>query len=34
MMLFDAVIDAMEDSPEGDSRWLDAAVEVLASTDA
>jgi hypothetical protein len=29
MMLFTAVTDALEDSPEGDSDWLDAAVEAL-----
>lgn len=29
MMLFTAVTDALEDSPEGDSGWLDAAVEAL-----
>lgn len=33
MMLFTAVTDALERSREGDSRWLDAAVEALASTD-
>ena len=32
MMLFNAVIDALEGSSEGDSRWLDAAVEALSST--
>jgi hypothetical protein len=31
MMLFDAVADALERSAEGDSRWLDAAVEVMSS---
>ena len=33
MMLFDAVVDTLEDSPEGDSRWLDAAVEALSSAE-
>lgn len=33
MMLFNAVSDALEDSPEGDSRWLDAALEALSATD-
>jgi len=27
MMLFDAVTDALERSAEGNSRWLNAAVE-------
>ncbi len=31
MVLFTAVTDALERSREGDSRWLDAAVEVLSS---
>jgi hypothetical protein len=31
MMLFDAVIDALERSAAGESRWLDAAVEVMSS---
>lgn len=31
MMLFHAVTDALEVSGEGDSRWLDAAVEALSS---
>jgi hypothetical protein len=33
MMLFTAVTDALERSREGDSRWLDAAVEALSSAD-
>lgn len=33
MMLFTAVTDALERSREGDSRWLDAAVETLPSID-
>lgn len=32
-MLFGAVVDALERSGEGDSTWLDAAVEALASSD-
>jgi hypothetical protein len=31
MMLFSAVTDALERSAEGDSRWLDTAVEVTSS---
>lgn len=31
MMLFNAVTDALERSPEGDSRWLEAAVQALSS---
>ena len=31
MMLFHAVTDALEVSHEGDSRWLDAAVEVMSA---
>jgi hypothetical protein len=31
MMLFNAVTDALERSPEADSRWLDAAVQALSS---
>lgn len=31
MMLFNAVIDALERSAEGDPHWLDAAVAVMAS---
>ena len=30
-MLFNAVTDTLERSPEGDSRWLAAAVEALSS---
>lgn len=33
MMLFTAVTDTLERSREGDSRWLDAAVEALSSCD-
>lgn len=33
MMLFDAVVDALEESEHGDARWLDAAVEVMGSVD-
>jgi len=33
MMLFSAVVNALEDSPAGDSRWLEAAAETLSSTD-
>ena len=33
MILFVAVTDALERSYEGDSRWLDAAVETLSSAD-
>lgn len=33
MMLFIAVTDALERSGEGESRWLDAAVEALPSAD-
>jgi hypothetical protein len=33
MMLFTAVTDTLERSREGDSRWLDAAVETLSSCD-
>ena len=33
MMLFTTVTDALGRSREGDSRWLDAAVEALSSTD-
>ncbi len=33
IMLFSAVIDALEDSAAGDSRWLEAAVETLPSTE-
>ncbi len=33
MMLFTAVTDRLERSREGDSRWLDAAVEALSSCD-
>ncbi len=33
MMLFTAVTDALEESHEDDSRWLDAAVEALSSVD-
>lgn len=33
MMLTTAVTDALERSREGDSRWLDAAVETMSSTD-
>lgn len=32
MMLFDLVADELEDSAEGDSRWLDAAIHVLENT--
>lgn len=32
MMLFNAVTDALERSSEGDSRWLEAAVKSLSST--
>jgi hypothetical protein len=31
MMLFDAVIDALELCPDGDPRWLDAAVAAVSS---
>jgi hypothetical protein len=31
MMLFNAVTDALERSDEGDSRWLDAAVEAMST---
>lgn len=33
MALFNRVIDELEGAPAGDSRWLDAAVEVLATAD-
>jgi hypothetical protein len=33
MLLFTAVTDTLERSPEGDSSWLDAAVEALSSND-
>lgn len=33
MMLFTAVTDVLERSHEGDSRWLDAGVDTLSSTD-
>lgn len=33
MHLFDAVTDAMEQASQDDSRWLDAAVEVLGHVD-
>jgi hypothetical protein len=33
MMLFTAVTDTLERSREGDSRWLDAAVEAVSSSD-
>ena len=33
MLLFTAVRDTLERSPEGDSSWLDAAVEALSSND-
>jgi hypothetical protein len=33
MLLFTAVTDTVERSPEGDSSWLDAAVEALSSND-
>lgn len=33
MMVFTTVTDALECSREGDSGWLDAAVETLSSTD-
>ena len=33
MMLFDVVTDELEASSEGDSRWLDAAISVLETTD-
>jgi hypothetical protein len=33
MMVFTTVTDTLERSLEGDSRWLDAAVETLSSAD-
>jgi hypothetical protein len=33
MVLFNLVTDELEGAPEGYTRWLDAAVEVLASAD-
>lgn len=33
MLLFNTIVDTLEDSPEGDSRWLDAAVAAMESAD-
>jgi len=33
MALFNRVVDELEAAPEGDTRWLDAAIEVLESAD-
>lgn len=34
MLLFSSVSDALEETPRGDQRWLDAAIDVLDRVDA